>query len=184
MPLVPDADVGADDFAAERCGRYCRVQRLVTVKGDGQVGTDGTFGHFSGVGVDAAGQVYRQNKCAVFLLTVHQRTGGKAGRTQAAMESGAVERIHDSGKRRTGLKERIRLLADAMEEATGMQDMCAYLTTLFEIDALFLNQDRHLNNIALIRDRAGYKPCPIFDCGDSFLLDLLCTALKLKAVHI
>ena len=38
-------------------------------------------------------------------------------------------------------------------------------------DALFLNQDRHLNNIALIRDRSRYKPCPIFDCGDSFLLD-------------
>ena len=34
-----------------------------------------------------------------------------------------------------------------------------------------MNQDRHLNNIALIRDRSGYKPCPIFDCGDSFLLD-------------
>ena len=100
--------------------------------------------------------------------------------------------------RRTSLKERIRLLVDAMEEATGMQNirlhdlmdfnrafqqydtpeeatgmqnMGEYLTTLFEIDALFLNQDRHLNNIALIRDRSRYKPCPIFDCGDSFLLD-------------
>ena len=52
-----------------------------------------------------------------------------------------------------------------------MQNMGEYLTTLFEIDALFLNQDRHLNNIALIRDKFGYKPCPIFDCGASFLLD-------------
>ena len=171
MPLVPDADVGADDFAAERCGRCSRVQRLAAVERDSQVGVDGTFSHLAGVGVDAAGQVYCQNERTVFVLTIHQRTGGKAGRAQAAMKAGAVERIHDSGKRRTGLKERIRLFADAMEEATGMQDMCAYLTTLFEIDALFLNQDRHLNNIALIRDRAGYKPCPIFDCGDSFLLD-------------
>ena len=73
--------------------------------------------------------------------------------------------------RRTSLKERIRLLVDAMGEATRMQNMGAYLTTLFEVDALFLNQDRHLNNIALIRDKFGYKPCPIFDCGDSFLLD-------------
>ena len=75
------------------------MQRLVTVKGDGQVGTDGTFGYLAGVGADAAGQVYRQNKCAVFMLTVHQRTGGKTGRTQTAMESGAVERVYDSGKR-------------------------------------------------------------------------------------
>ena len=52
------------------------------------------------------------------------------------------------------MKERLRLLVDAMEEATGMQNMGEYLTTLFEIDALFLNQDRHLNNIALIRDRS------------------------------
>ena len=73
--------------------------------------------------------------------------------------------------RRTSLKERIRLFVDAMGEATRMQNMGAYLTTLFEVDALFLNQDRHLNNIALIRDKFGYKPCPIFDCGDSFLLD-------------
>ena len=73
--------------------------------------------------------------------------------------------------RRTSLKERIRLLVDAMGEATRMQNMGAYLTTLFEVDALFLNQDRHLNNIALIRAKFGYKPCPIFDCGDSFLLD-------------
>ena len=39
VPLVSDADVVTDDFAAERCGRCCRVQRLVTVKGDGQDGT-------------------------------------------------------------------------------------------------------------------------------------------------
>ena len=49
VPLVSDADVVTDDFAAERCRRFCRVQRLVTVKGDGQVGTDGTFGYLAGV---------------------------------------------------------------------------------------------------------------------------------------
>ena len=32
------------------------------------------FGHLAGVGVDAAGQVYRQNKCTVFTLAVYQRT--------------------------------------------------------------------------------------------------------------
>ena len=55
VPLVSDANVGADDLSAERCGRCCRVQRLVTVKRDGQVGTDGTFGYLAGVGADAAG---------------------------------------------------------------------------------------------------------------------------------
>ena len=74
------------------------MQKLIAVEGYGQVRMGSTFGNLAGVRIDAAGQVYRQNKCAVFMLTVHQRTGGKAGRTQTAMESGAVERIHDSGK--------------------------------------------------------------------------------------
>ena len=45
-----------------------------------------------------------------------------------------MKRYLEEFNRRTSLKERIRLLVDAMEEATGMQNMGAYLTTLFEID--------------------------------------------------
>lgn len=73
--------------------------------------------------------------------------------------------------RRASLKERICFLVETVESATGMENFGAYFTTLLELDALFLNQDRHLNNIALLRDKTGYKPCPIFDCGASFLLD-------------
>lgn len=73
--------------------------------------------------------------------------------------------------RRASLKERIRFLVETVELTTGMENFGEYFTTLLELDALFLNQDRHLNNIALLRNEAGYKPCPIFDCGDSFLLD-------------
>ena len=72
---------------------------------------------------------------------------------------------------RSSLKERIWFLVETVESATGMENFGEYFTTLLELDALFLNQDRHLNNIALLRSEAGYKPCPIFDCGDSFLLD-------------
>lgn len=72
--------------------------------------------------------------------------------------------------RRASLKERIAFLVSTVESATGMAAFGAYFTTLLELDALFLNQDRHLNNIALLR-ADEYKPCPIFDCGASFLLD-------------
>ena len=73
--------------------------------------------------------------------------------------------------RRSSLRDRIVFLVDSVETATGFSDFGAYFTTLMELDALFLNQDRHLNNIALLQTTSGYQPCPIFDCGASFLLD-------------
>ena len=66
------------------------MQGLIAVKGHGQVCVGGTLSHFAGVSVDAAGQVYSQNKSAAFVQTVHQPAGGKAGVPQCAMESGAV----------------------------------------------------------------------------------------------
>ena len=40
---------------------------------------------------------------------------------------------------------------------------------LFEVDALFLNDDRHLNNIAVIEQGGKFKYCPIFDNGAGLL---------------
>ena len=34
---------------------------------------------------------------------------------------------------------------------------------MFEIDALFLNDDRHLNNIAVIESGGKFGYCPVFD---------------------
>ena len=55
----------------------------------------GPLGDFAGVSVDATGQVYSQNKSAAFVQTVHQPASGKVGGPQCAMESGAVQGIHD-----------------------------------------------------------------------------------------
>ena len=90
VPFIPDANVGADDFSAQRCRRFCHMQGLITVESHGQVCMSGPLSHFAGVSVDAAGQVYSQNKSAAFVQTVHQPAGGKAGGPQCAMESGAV----------------------------------------------------------------------------------------------
>ncbi len=65
----------------------------------------------------------------------------------------------------------MELLVETMKEISGLQDFGAYLTLLFEIDALIVNQDRHLNNIAVMRTADGYRFCPIFDNGAAFLLD-------------
>lgn len=79
MPFIPDADVGTNDFSAQRCRRFCHMQGLIAVESHGQVCMSGPLGDFAGVSVDATGQVYSQNKSAAFVQTVHQPAGGKAG---------------------------------------------------------------------------------------------------------
>lgn len=66
-------------------------------------------------------------------------------------------------------KRRIEYLARSTAEFTGLAEFPAYLTLLFEVDALFLNDDRHLNNIAVLERDGAYDYCPIFDNGAALL---------------
>ena len=66
-------------------------------------------------------------------------------------------------------KKRIAYLAEATAEHTGLIEFPRYLTLLFEVDALFCNDDRHLNNIAVIEQDGTYDYCPIFDNGAGLL---------------
>lgn len=66
-------------------------------------------------------------------------------------------------------KQRISYLANATAELTGLYAFPQYLTLLFEIDGLFLNDDRHLNNIAVLEKNGRYDYCPIFDNGAGLL---------------
>lgn len=74
----------------------------------------------------------------------------------------------------TETRDRVRYTVDFIEKATGLTGVGAYLTELLEVDGFFLNEDRHTNNIALIRDRerGSFSLCPIFDNGLSLLSDL------------
>lgn len=71
------------------------------------------------------------------------------------------------------VEERILYLVENMAELTGLQGFGAYLTAALEIDAVFLNEDRHTNNIAVIynRETEGYRYCPYFDHGLSMFSD-------------
>lgn len=56
-------------------------------------------------------------------------------------------------------------------EMVGL-DVREYLRVMFTVDAIVLNEDRHLNNICLIKSEKGYKLAPLFDFGLSLLSDL------------
>ena len=66
-------------------------------------------------------------------------------------------------------KKRIAYLAEETAAITGLKEFPEYLTLLFEIDSLVLNDDRHLNNIAVIEQNGRYDYCPIFDQGAGLL---------------
>ena len=69
-------------------------------------------------------------------------------------------------------EERLKLLVSKMHEITGLNDFGTYMSKLLTIDALFLNEDRHTHNIAVILDSEGkYRYCPIFDQGAGLLAD-------------
>lgn len=92
--------------------------------------------------------------------------------------------LSDKLNRLTSDKKRIEYLAEETKNLTGLQDFPKYLTLLFEIDSLVLNDDRHLNNIAVIEQDRHYDYCPIFDQGAGLLsnvqyspLDIAPTAL-------
>ena len=70
------------------------------------------------------------------------------------------------------VKKRLLFLVDIIERMTGLKDFGKYINKLFTIDALFLNEDRHMHNIAVLMNSNGdYDFCPIFDNGASVLSD-------------
>ena len=72
------------------------------------------------------------------------------------------------------VKDRVEFTVNFIEETTGLKNAGAYLATLIELDAFFLNEDRHTNNIALLynEDSEQYAFAPVFDNGLALLSDL------------
>ena len=71
-------------------------------------------------------------------------------------------------------QERIRYTVDFIERTTGLTGVGKYLTLMLELDSFFLNEDRHTNNLAVIRNEKTkeFRLCPIFDHGLALLSDL------------
>lgn len=77
----------------------------------------------------------------------------------------AVYRIAD-------YEERLRFLVKQVERVTGLTGFGAYMNKLLTVDALFLNEDRHTHNIAVLMNGEGdFAYCPIFDQGAGLLSD-------------
>ena len=71
------------------------------------------------------------------------------------------------------VQRRIDTVVDVVKTYTGI-DIFEYLSNLLSFDAIILNEDRHLSNIALIynNDSDKYRLAPIFDNGAGFMSDI------------
>lgn len=72
------------------------------------------------------------------------------------------------------VSERIQYLVTQVEEITKIDNFGAYLTAMLEIDAFFMNEDRHTNNIAVIYNEKTqkYELSPFFDQGLCMFADI------------
>lgn len=69
-------------------------------------------------------------------------------------------------------ENRIQFLVNQTIRMTGLQEFGAYMSKMLTIDAFFLNEDRHMHNIAVLLDDVGeFHYCPFFDHGASLLAD-------------
>ena len=70
--------------------------------------------------------------------------------------------------------DRIRYTVDFVEQTTKLTGVGPYLTMLLEMDSFFLNEDRHTNNLAVLRNEKTmqFRLCPVFDNGLALLSDL------------
>ena len=68
--------------------------------------------------------------------------------------------------------EKIELIVNRVVEITGLKNFGEWLTALLEFDKLILNEDRHMNNIAIVASEDGkYRLMSLFDNGLSFCSD-------------
>lgn len=80
--------------------------------------------------------------------------------------------LHASIYQIRNLEERLKFLVDQIIRITGLADFGVYISKLLTIDAFFLNEDRHMHNIAVVMDERGlFHYCPFFDHGASLLSD-------------
>lgn len=71
------------------------------------------------------------------------------------------------------IEERILYIVENVKRFTGLKEFGKYLSIALTIDAFFLNEDRHMNNIAVIYNvkEKQYRYCPYFDNGLSLFSD-------------
>lgn len=91
------------------------------------------------------------------LITLYRLYYNETGKNLAAVLNGMEL-----------MEERIEYVIDFVKQSCKI-DIRDYLKKVLTLDMLVLNEDRHLNNLAIIMEDESFYPAPIFDNGVSLL---------------
>jgi hypothetical protein len=82
-------------------------------------------------------------------------------------------------------EERLRMLVNQVERITGLYDFGIYMSKMLTIDSLFLNEDRHTHNIAVLTNgKNEFSLAPIFDNGAGIMSDVMMEyPMSIDAIH-
>ena len=82
-------------------------------------------------------------------------------------------------------EERLRMLVNQVERLTGLNDFGIYMSKMLTIDSLFLNEDRHTHNIAVLTNGQNeFSLAPIFDNGAGIMSDVMMEyPMSIDAIH-
>ena len=71
------------------------------------------------------------------------------------------------------VKDKLQYTEEVVRNITGIEEFGKYLATILEMDAFFLNEDRHTNNISILynKETDSYRLCPFYDMGLSLFAD-------------
>lgn len=72
---------------------------------------------------------------------------------------------------KSGFQSSFQFICDEIKMVTGM-DVSCYMAQNLYLDAIILNEDRHLNNLGVVKGNGYYRLAPVFDNGLSLLSDL------------
>lgn len=68
--------------------------------------------------------------------------------------------------------ERLRTMVSLVERVTGLRNFGPYMAKTLTVDSLFLNEDRHAHNLAVLtNNQQKFRLCPLFDHGAALLSD-------------
>ena len=68
--------------------------------------------------------------------------------------------------------DRLKYVVEQVEQLTKLKNFGIYMSKLLTIDAFFLNEDRHMHNIAVLMNGEGeVELCPFFDQGAGLMSD-------------
>jgi len=116
-------------------------------------------------------KIYEEDKTYTGCVSADFISAGEELITLARLFQADVLR-YDRDMEKMSASQRLQYLIEHTERITGMNGFGKWLGMLLEFDAFILNEDRHLNNIAIVKKPDGtYKPMPVFDNGAAFLSD-------------